>query len=269
MARWMLLILLVLNLLVFAWEYRQPEPDTGELQPLAEELPGILLLSESEPASSQSTKVQGDTFPVPWLSSGRVPASASAASAEDTESDNRGLESTGTENIQGASVNVESTVCFRFGPLDRQAQGDALLQAYADRGIQGDLQIQSSTQVDGFWVLIPVVDQQVQSLLQTLEQAGIQDTWSFTEGELAGYVSVGFFAEKKVAQSRQKDMSDKGFSPQVHPRRRQVDRYWVDVSFPPGTTAADPLPQWVYEQHPGLGFPPKSCSEIASAPSIE
>ena len=278
MARWLFLILLVLNLLLFIWGYQRPQPQLESLAPLPEGIPTILLLAEMDArksvaeteASVEETaegEVQKPQTPAgPSAGSTQVESSAVALGAvqEGMYDGDLSVADPDASGVTDSEVPDEEAgrQCVRLGPFKQRTAAMDLISELYELGHDASLQVEVEQKENGFWVLIPAGSEDPDFVVANLELAGIQDTWRFTKGQLIGAVSLGLYSDREQAQDRLQALADKGFDAEVRPRSVEISTYWVRSLYPKDDN--DGVLEPVYNKFPWLGYPPLECDEIAT-----
>jgi hypothetical protein len=284
MARWLFLILLVLNLVLFIWGYQRPQPQEEPLAPLPEGVPTIRLLTEleaqetgSEPESSAREPAEHGEYEVPGRQSRTGPtdesiqAESSVVAQEDALLDGAGAGAISMDIPHASRVTGQDSEapgvedgrkCVRLGPIKQRTAATDLISELSGLGHDASLQVEIDQWESGFWVLIPAGSEDPDFVVANLELAGIQDLWQFTKGDLRGAVSLGLYSDREKAQERLQVLADKGFDAEVRPRTVEVSTYWVRSLFPKDDSNSVLEP--VYNKFPWLGYPPMECGEIAT-----
>jgi len=234
MLRWLISILLLLNLGLFAWGYMQSVPRSEErAAPEPSSSPGVLLLSERDRPQpvSETTAISKPDLPP------QVPAVVR-----------------GGKRLQ----------CRRLGPFEEQPTAAAAAELLSTAGYETHLERRVERSKSGYWVLIPRREEDLDFVIVNLELAGIQDFWRFETGDLAGAISLGLYSDTKQAQQRQRELREKGFNAEI--RSRQVKRpgYWLETSYRQGDQSAKEILDQLYIDHPWLAYPPQECEAVAT-----
>jgi hypothetical protein len=256
MARWLFLILLVLNVLLLAWGYRQSVSPSATPPELPASVPSLRLLSEQAASANE----QGQPEPADEERN-----NTPSESVEDKANDETERQPTRTSLTADA---VEETFCVRLGPLRQQIDALDLAMRLTRSGLRADVEMETNQQQSGFWVLIPPRDEEADFLITNLELVGIRDVWRFTKGELAGFVSVGLYSDRNLAGQRLKELQEKDFQGEIRPRTIEQTQFWVAITRPRGDTSADEVFEEVFNQHPSFSYPPPPCSGIAVSKEI-
>lgn len=264
MLRWLIPILLLLNLGLFAWGYLQPSPPEEILAPLPDSVPTIRLLSEGEqPHPAAAVRDRKEPGPQAGEDSGAEPASVGARP-------DSGPQAAAVEPAEpidhGPAVRKEDSParCLHLGPFERQAMAADAAAGLSAAGHDARLQVKIEHRQSGYWVLIPPGVEDPDFIVGSLELAGVQDPWRFGEGELADAISLGLFSDEKQAILRQDELKEKGFDSEIRLRQVEEPGYWIESTYARGDTAAEAAVEQVYVEHSWLGYPPPECTEVAT-----
>ncbi len=265
MLRWLIPILVLLNLGLFVWGNLQPHPREEVVPPpLPDGAPMIRLLSEREPPHpvaatgnreepGPQAKEEGGAKPE---SAGTRPASTSSVAV---------VESAEPADHEPAVREEEHpTRCLRLGPFEQQATAADAAVGLSAAGHDARLQVKIGRRQSGYWVLMPPGTENPDYVIVRLEFAGIQDRWRFRKGELAGVISLGLYSDKKQAEARQDELREKGFDTEIRPRQVEESGYWIESSYAQDNKAAEAALEQVYLEHHWLGYPPPECTEVAT-----
>jgi hypothetical protein len=246
MPRWLILILLLLNLGLFTWGYLQPQPQEEHLAPSLVELPTIRLLAERD--QPQAVAESGVREKPGTETAGSRPGSPLAADSRKTVHNQR----------QGAFS------CLQLGPFEQQSMAAAASDMLGAAGHDTRLQVQIERSKSGYWVLIPPGEEDPDFVIVNLELAGIQDVWRFDKGDLAGAISLGLYSDNTQALVRQRELRDKGFGAEIRPRLAETPRYWIETSFSQDDETAQGAIDQLYVEYHWLRYPPQKCAEVAT-----
>ena len=257
--RWLIFILLVLNLGLFAWGYLQPEPREQAAESLEKGLPTIRLLSEEFRAQPQAA--------APSELKPNLQADASMMEEERTAPLPEAYPSTESAVVSEPSdveQEQQPTRCLRLGPFEQQVAATAAEAQLTATGHQTRQQVTVERSQSGYWVLIPPGDEDPDFVIVNLELAGIQDLWRFDKGELAGAISLGLYSDSKQAMERQSELEARGFQAEIRPRQVEKPGYWIETRYADGDEAAAAALEGLYAEHSWLAYPPPECEEVAT-----
>ncbi len=144
---------------------------------------------------------------------------------------------------------AESAECFTIGPLNSllaQQRAEDRLRAAAS-------QIRSrqtnSDRDRGWWVFLAAgTRSEAMALTRELAEAGLEDFFVVTRGDMENVVSVGLYENIENARARQRQMLARGFNAEMEIRRESVPQFWVDYRAEPGLDTAW---RFILEASPG------------------
>lgn len=156
--------------------------------------------------------------------------------------------------------------CERLGPLEKRADADILSLRLRNIGLKSDIQSESISSHEGYWVLIPQQQSKQEAIeeMERLKKAGVTDLWRFTSGDLTNAISLGLFRNESRALWRKRQLEEKGFRVEVAPRYLQKTRYWLDISYLGASPVSDSFWKDVTGLFPDLVHNEIDCLEIAT-----
>lgn len=193
--RWLFLLLLLLNIGLFAWQHRQAPSAGGEL---------ALTAPREAAAAAQTLRL---------LSEAQAPA---------------------VKVADGATVSTAETDaarCLVLGGFETVERARQLEQRLLSLDIAARVvAIEASLGAD-HWVYIPPLASRQASLRQLRElQARRIDSYLITEGELANGILLGVFPRLEAAVSVAEKLRAAGYAPQVRELPRIYQEYWLRVA---------------------------------------
>lgn len=128
-----------------------------------------------------------------------------------------------------ATAAGDGSRCFSIGPLhsllsQQRAKDRLRSSAMKIRGRQ------TLSQRDrGWWVFLTAGSRSdALDLTRELTEAGLEDFFVVTRGEMENVVSVGLFEDVENARSRLSAVRSAGFNAQMEIRRESTPQFWVD-----------------------------------------
>lgn len=223
MMRALFLLLLLVNLGVFAWYRWYVVPGDGGAVPAAP-LKGqpLKLVSELSPAEKNALAVQPASAPAP------TPVRSSITVTPPVSA----------PGLATAAVPAGLLACATYGPFT----GSNVTQA-ADRLKQLGLtssqhSIPGKTKM-GYWVYLPPFStrKEADAAAEMLRKRGVKDIYVVADEANRNAISLGVFSQHDGAVDRVKEMKKIGFKPVLAERFRDEPRYWLDAR---GAAAALP-----------------------------
>lgn len=205
--RAVVIVLLVANLLLLAWQFLGPQPEPPPRSaPLAAS--PLVLLAEL-PAMPQPPAEPASEAP-PALPS-------------DTET-------------------VGPPECLALGPyLDRDV-AMAARERLGAAGITAVPRAVDASQRLGYWVFTPPAESRsdADDVVDRLRRAGVRDFYVVADGIYQHAVSLGVFSQEDTAERHAERLRALGFVVEVGERRREITAWWLDFAEPeadsPGAT---------------------------------
>lgn len=163
------------------------------------------------------------------------------------------------DHLQSREAN--SARCFSIGPLN-----SLLAQQRAeDRLRPTSLWVRSrqttSDRDRGWWVYLPAGSRSAAlELTRRLTEAGLEDFFVVTRGDMENVVSVGLYENIDNARTRQRQVRAAGFEAQMEIRRESVPQFWVEYQTEPGMESAW---RFIIEASPGAQHREIPCLEVA------
>lgn len=192
--RWLFLLLLLMNIGLFAWQHRLAPSGSSELP---------LLARQTEGSSVQA--VQGLTL----MAEAEKPGPQSPVST-----------------AGGAAAH-----CLVLGGFDAVERARQLEQRLLSLDVGARVVTTEASFGADHWVYIPPLASRQASLrqLRELQARGI-DSYLITEGELANGILLGVFPRLDSAVSIAEKLRGAGYEPQVRELPRIYQEYWVRVA---------------------------------------
>ena len=218
MSRILFLLLLLVNLGLFAWVKLYVVPGNAGLT--ASPSPGGQPLKLMSELSAAERKELATVTPLNPPAASTAPAVAAAAHAAATAA-------TG-------AVALAAQVCVSYGPFpsaDAEAQGMSRLKTagltVSPRTVAGKAKF-------GYWVYLPPFASRKEADAATamLKKRGVADIYVVADEANRNAVSLGVFSQKDGAVQREKEIRKLGLRPQLTERFRDEARYWLDAKGP-------------------------------------
>lgn len=192
--RALFLVLLLANLLYFAWTRWVVPPATvarDVATAAADELRPIRLQQEALAAQSADTSGQGAA----------LPADVAAAS------------------------------CVSLGPFAAETQANRAADALRRLGFAARLRAAQDEVRVGYWVRVPHLATPVDAgnALAALQAAGLTDAYVITDEAPGTAVSIGVYANAAQAATVAATVERAGFAPETSDRFRTLDVFWLDI----------------------------------------
>ncbi len=162
----------------------------------------------------------------------------------------------------GSALLREIGECFSIGPLNSllaQQRAEDRLRAYTIR-LRSRQTVAERDR--GWWVYLPSGSRgEALDLTRTLTEAGLDDFFVVTHGEMQNVVSVGLFENIDNARARLRQVRAAGFNAQLEIRREDTPQFWVDYEAEPGANVPW---EFIIEASAGAQHRPIPCFDQAS-----
>lgn len=201
----LLLILLLANILYFVWGMLSKE----------ETQPGVALVEESDlgPPLSVTTDRNSDVV----ASVGAVLGSGEPSALEA----------------------VVGRACVTVGPFRENTDADSAVLVYTSEGMTTALRETRAQIFVGHWVQIRNVanDAEANEMLERLQAGGLSDAYLVRTDDEGLKISLGLFGDLERAEKIEIEARSLDLNPEISPRTRESDVYFVDIALPPGKGA--------------------------------
>ncbi len=288
--KWLFLLLLIINIGIFAWGYQQEQIERQPVLEAGGEVGNMRLISELPDADEQ------EDIAVTAASDTTVVAAAAEESNPGHEAEQAETSETETATKKETAVETEpdtkkekvaaaeetpqkperkeqaktdpDTVrrCGTIGPInDRQVAKD-IEEDLKKSNLEARLERSIEKEQIGYWVIIPPLadGSQAQAKIEELAQIGLKDIWHFRGGGMKNAISLGMFAQKENAEKFSNEVLQKGFKTEMQPRYINRTRYLVKFKINLTKTAADIMWRTVERKYSKNPFSEQTCEAIAT-----
>ena len=198
--RWIFLVLLVINLGLFAWSWFGPEQTVQPaLSPFSyRDLPELEILAANELADSSRASL-------------KTPSTREVPAPKDPEFVDRG-----------------KALCEMVGVFDSLASAKLFSDRLVAIDIAHTVQELDVSGGDRYWVYLEAGQSksEVMERLAGLQAQGI-DSYYIPRGELANTISLGVFSREQLALTQVAAMEAKGLSPKIKVKQQTYREIWV------------------------------------------
>lgn len=233
MSKWLAVILLVANAVLFGWLYQRDVTararEVVAHAPLPASTPGLTLIAELDelPPAKAGSEPEG-------------------VRSEDT--------SEVLDHVDAADR------CISVGPFVDTAARDRFRDWIRDYVAQLHSRAESVRERRFFWVYLePTSEARAQQSLDDLRDRGVTDTMLIRRGDLKNAISLGLFRSQDSVNRRLAEMSEKGFKPVVVPRFETTERHWVEAQLAAEYGDSLDIPESLLE---GASVEPVDCTGL-------
>lgn len=212
------IVLLVVNVLAFAWQYH------GHVEMRTREV--LAHRQAPKPAEGPPLQLLSELDELPPL---KAPEAAPAPSA--VKSDVR------------ADV-AAADACLDVGPFETAAARDAVATWLASYVASSHTRSEWLRTRRFFWVYLEPTDSKESARRNVAELAerGVKDYMLISRGDLENAISLGLFRSQDSVNRRLAELGEKGYKPVVVPRFETSERFFVSVQLAASATTVPELP---------------------------
>lgn len=229
MIRAVTLLLLVANLLLFAWTwFRAPDAAPSPAAPTLQASPLVLLAELPAPLPAAAE-------PMPQRMPSDPPGAADAF----------------------------ALACQGIGPFGDRDAVIAARDVLLDAGIAALPSAVDASQRLGYWVHTrpAATREEAVATIDRLRRAGIRDFYVVTEGEISNAVSLGVFGRPETAEQHAARLRAMGFDVVVGERRREMTAWWLEFPVPAAGSPGEAAVADLVMAGDGLTVEPRRCEE--------
>lgn len=236
--KWLIYILLLVNLSFFVWHYRFPNQSHNQqdrvVRQEAEQPPRLVLVKEYHAQQKTRPTVQD----------------------QDTTSD-----SAGGPDAKAAKTDR----CYSLGPFADKPQTDQAQKFLKGLGFKSQRRSSKDSKRKGFWVLIPPHKNRkgAQGTIRKLKQLGVKDYFLVANGDQKLAVSLGMFSKPDLARRRWNEIQKLGFKPRVENIKLPQRRYWLDWPLKTNRQLSNEEIAHLYKTFEGIGQVERVCKNLS------
>jgi hypothetical protein len=211
--RYLLILLLLVNVLLFGWMATHPVTEEEKrLPPIAPDIAQLALLSEQQ-----------------------APESTPKEQAVHQEVAKEGAKQEPLEIVRQ---------CYTLGPMMNEKALEKLRSRLEEQGYSVQTRSIEQQETAGYWVYLPPYENRKQALKIAAELArkGIKDYYVVTDKEFRNAVSLGLFSDKGRANRRMAHIRTLGYQSRKMVRYRDRTYHWLDYD----ESSDNPLPEDVW-----------------------
>jgi hypothetical protein len=150
--------------------------------------------------------------------------------------------------------------CYTLGPFKAVNDANSVRNMLKKAKISAKRRVKKDKTRKGFWVLLPPAASHAQARenVEKLKAQGIKDYFLVANGDQTNAVSLGVFAQSDTAQSRYQEIKGMGFNPKIQNVDLPMREYWLD--WPVEQVLSTKLLAQIRKQYNGVGQTERSCS---------
>jgi cell division septation protein DedD len=236
--RWLVLLLLALNLGYLAWELNRPvEQAAHTTRSQDADTPTIVLLSETRSAPTQATLVKSGTADTPVQNAGATTALATSAvparKAVDTPAPPPSTPAPEPAAAPPPARIISAHVadaCYTLGPFRELDKLRKITRDIRDFVVDASFRSHEEREQSMYWVYLPRQPSRAAAtaLGKQLERKKIRDYYVINSGAQKYGISLGHFKEKERAHDLLGRVTKAGFEPVLEPVFKTYTIYWLD-----------------------------------------
>ena len=241
--RWIILVLLFMNIGYFAWGTYQQS------------------LQSYEQPSRRTSEVQQGKRLVLWSESGRdLPKSELLPGPVVFER---------PEHSPEQPLEEIDKKCLLLGPFPSSKKADQIQQRLFSLGIPSREKSDTENLTYDYWVHIPPLSGREAAIRLLRELQGQEiDSFVITQGELANGISLGLFSKEVSANKVSSRLLQAGYETRIKKLARQPRVFWLELTQEHAGKLTAELQEEFAEEYNDLKILEKNCKGIASGDSI-
>jgi hypothetical protein len=224
--KYLVFVLLVLNVLMFVWLKNQPE--TGNYIAHAKPLSGerLQLLSEASAVGQP------------------------------------GIAPAGKPGKAGPAVTFVGVACYTLGPFASETGASEANETLASLGLATQQREGTRRELTGHWVYLPPFASRADAKKVTaiLKARGIKDFLIVPNGPNENAISLGFFRSRDSAEQHFARISALGLNPLKEERYKENSGLWLDFSSPNRPPLPEAIVDALQQQYGGIAMHERDCS---------
>jgi hypothetical protein len=203
----LLLLLLLANILYFLWGLYAPVEPT----------PGVAIVRESDLGPPLTLAPRPDVD--------QLAAAATVLSPD-------------TQSTLAATVGRS---CVTIGPFNEAGDAEEARSRNSSAQMRSAIRSEPGQIFLGHWVQIRNIPSREESnrIVQALKMGGIKDAYPVETEDEGLKISLGLFGKIESAERVELQARSLGFAPDISPRLRDGEVYFVDIGLPPGKGAGE------------------------------
>lgn len=207
-------LLLVGNALIFSWYYFNPVVTEVAAVPIPANTKSLVLLGEVDKAALTKKQTEEEILQV--------------------------------EAVKPVTVAPEPDQCFTVGPFREELQVNAFRDAIKRQVLSVGIRQRVEKQHWAYLVYLPDPGgkKKAVAVASDLAKKGVKDYYVISKGEHKNGISLGHFKDKKLAESRLKNIGRMKYKPLLESVYKDYNLYWLDYK----THAGEDISQQVLNQ---------------------
>ncbi|MFT5131980.1 MAG: hypothetical protein ACI9SC_000443 [Gammaproteobacteria bacterium] len=271
MMKWFFILLLLMNVLYFAWELdRQTRMDVtykSSLPAVPDQARRLQFLEELE--TPPLLREMEDPLLIETMSDVEESTSVLASLSQNSDAPEDNLLVELDSEFPDIDPFVEQIIpgpatCFSFGPIADEIQATGLQKWFVTQGATARMRHTDELGRQLFWVYLAPQDsrQDAMATIKSFQDSGVRDFRLIVKGNLQNAISMGLFSNQSSVNKRLNELKKKGYKPVVVPYSDGKRVYWIDAELPQDEAILGK----VFNDYPSrFSSIPVNCMEIAMA----
>ena len=275
--KWLVIILLVINLVYFGWELdRQTRIDLGNASEAIIVPPGVKTLTlvrelsrppedrnpEKEQDIAENPAAEGETRtdePSIFTDKGNIDVKLKEEFVDELMTQMPDISSNFKLQDEPAD---RKTMCFSYGPFPDKNQSRELIDWFQQNNVDALQRLETGSEKQLFWIYLEPGESRSSAMqaIEDLKNKGVRDYRLIETGDLRNAISLGLYSTQASVNKRLNELKTKGYQPVVVPYRDANAIYWLDVKL---VGQHDVLNKMFTEYPARYNSIPVNCNEIA------
>ncbi|WP_299734167.1 hypothetical protein [uncultured Endozoicomonas sp.] len=155
--------------------------------------------------------------------------------------------------------------CLFVGPFDSPLEVDAIKQQLFSMGVDSRERADATSEIQDYWVHIPPLPSRVAAarMLRELHAQKI-DSFVITYGELDNGISLGLFSKKEYAESVRRRLSDTGYTVKIKELSHSPEQWWLEMDSAVDEKLGADFWEQMSSRYPDAKKRKKNCKSIAT-----
>ncbi len=268
--RWLFLLLLAANILLFSWIWLADGADGGarqaaELRAGAQGGRQLVLLSELESHAAAERQEPVAEEPAPPRAAEPEPPSPTESAAAAPVAARKTPSPAPAARPERSPAAGGGKRCYVLGPFASANEVQRVVQRSGSTAAVVERRWSNPRQRPGYWVHIPPAASAGEARaalrrLTSLEGSG--DIQLITSGEMRHAISLGIFSTMENARKRVREVQQYGFNVAVNEVQIRKRQYWLALRGSRGRGLSDRVIGDLLEGFTGVGVERRSCSRL-------
>lgn len=274
--RWIVLSLVLINMMIFAWRYIDTQPQAskdlygGAVMPEVSTPPGGVLPDSSSVPPAYNL-AQQTILLLEELEAKRAEQDGVAISISKGVPGQQVQTTLPLDEVKPVGEGVGTDRCYWVGPMPEEDDRAVFKARLTDFKVEAWDQVVEASGGWRYWIYLEPAASRAEaaSQLAVLKKMGI-DSYLILKGERKFGVSLGLFSRKVLADAKMEDIQKKGWTPKMDVFERTVKQWWVLARQNEVDALGDDVLGILLKNNPEIQINKKKCKLVlASAVNIQ